>query len=86
MIASTAAVRSESRVTAAGPESRRSYDGAQWPNEDFLTAVTGARDAGAAGWCFHTGAGFDLSTLSLFDQLDEVETDTVDELAGALGR
>ncbi|NMC72436.1 MAG: hypothetical protein GYA57_20595 [Myxococcales bacterium] len=49
----------------------------------FLTAVAGARRAGAAGWCFHTDAGFDLVAAGFFDQLDEVELDVIDELAAA---
>jgi hypothetical protein len=94
------AAQTESRVTvmrdlllAAGwdrpiylqEEARRGYSGAEWPKEDFLTAVAGARSAGAAGWCFHTDAGFDLVAGSFFDQLDDVERDLVDELAGAAG-
>jgi hypothetical protein len=66
-------------------EARRGYGGAEWPKEDFLAAVAGARRAGAAGWCFHTDAGFDLVAGTFFDQLDDVERDTIDELAGAAG-
>jgi hypothetical protein len=64
-------------------EARRGYAGAEWPKEMFLTAVAGARRAGAAGWCFHTDAGFDLVAASFFDQLDDVERDLLDELAAA---
>lgn len=64
-------------------EARRGYGGAEWPKEMFLTAVAGARRAGAAGWCFHTDAGFDLVAAGFFDQLDEVELDVIDELAAA---
>lgn len=92
------AAATESRVTAmrAGllaegwdrpiylqEEARRGYAGAEWPKEMFLTAVAGARRAGAAGWCFHTDAGFDLATAGFFEQLDEVELDLIDELADA---
>jgi hypothetical protein len=66
-------------------EARRGYGGAEWPKSDFLTAVAGAAAAGAAGWCFHTDAGFDLGSSSFFDNLDEVELDTIDELAAAAG-
>jgi hypothetical protein len=80
-------------LTAAGwdrpiylqEEARNGYGGAEWPKSDFLTAVGGAYAAGAAGWCFHTDAGFDLSTTSFFDQLDAIEQDTIDELAAAAG-
>jgi len=64
-------------------EARRGYSGAEWPKEMFLEAVAGARRAGAAGWCFHTDAGFDLVAGSFFDQLDDVERDLIDELAAA---
>jgi hypothetical protein len=67
-------------------EARRAYDGAQWPKEDFLAAAAAAESAGAAGWCFHTQAGFDLSQGAFLDQLDDVEADTLDELAAAIGR
>ncbi len=66
-------------------EARRGYAGADWPKEDFLVAVAGARRAGAAGWCFHTDAGFDLVAGTFFDQLDDVERDLIDELAAAAG-
>jgi len=66
-------------------DARRGYGSATWPKEDFLTAATGAHAASAAGWCFHNDAGFDLGTQTLFDQLDDVELDTIDELASAVG-
>jgi len=64
-------------------EARRGYSSASWPKSDFLTAVAEARSAGAAGWCFHTDAGFDLTAGTFFDQLDDVELDTIDELEAA---
>jgi len=66
-------------------EARRGYGDATWPKSDFLTAVSEAAAAEAAGWCFHNDAGFDLSSGSFFDYLDEVELDTIDELADAAG-
>jgi hypothetical protein len=66
-------------------EARRGYGDATWPKSDFLTAVAEAAGAGAAGWCFHNDAGFDLSSGSFFDYLDDVELDTIDELADAAG-
>ncbi len=52
--------------------------------EDFLADLKGAREGGAAGWCFHNGderlrpdgkprRSFDLREKRLFDQLDEEE-------------
>jgi len=52
--------------------------------EDFVTDLNGAREAGAAGWCFHNGderalpdgrprRSFDLRDKRLFDQLDAEE-------------
>ncbi len=63
---------------------RRGFGGWDPLAKDFLTDVRGAREGGAAGWCFHNGdrrAGpdgrprrsFDLSTQTLFGQLDEQE-------------
>ncbi len=51
---------------------------------DFLTDLKQARESGSAGWCFHNGdernkpsgnprRSFDLSTKSLFEQLDSEE-------------
>jgi endo-1,4-beta-mannosidase len=52
--------------------------------EDFWTDLEGARQGGAAGWCFHNGdqrarkdgrprRSFDLREGRLFEQLDDVE-------------
>jgi len=52
--------------------------------EDFMADLTGAREGGAAGWCFHNGSergktdsrprrSFDLRDGRLFDQLDSEE-------------
>lgn len=52
---------------------------------DFLQAATEARDAGAAGWVFHTDAGFDLSgSQTFFSRLDNTERATVDALGRAV--
>ncbi|MCP4259833.1 MAG: hypothetical protein GY774_20320 [Planctomycetes bacterium] len=45
---------------------------------EFTQAALEARDAGAAGWVFHTDAGFDLGNASFFASLDPVEQATVD--------
>lgn len=62
-------------------EDNRRRDGAGPSKRDFITALGGAHAGGAAGWCFHTEAGFDLTSRSFFAQLDPVELDTIDELA-----
>jgi hypothetical protein len=71
---------------------RRGYTRGWEPSaEDFVTAAVGARNGGAAGWCFHNGdqrgtpdgrprRSFDLGEKRLFEQLDEVEQETVREL------
>jgi hypothetical protein len=63
---------------------RRGYTDWRPTVEDFLTDLRGAREAGAAGWCFHNGdqrdrpdgrprRSFDLQDGPLTSQLDEVE-------------
>ncbi len=52
---------------------------------EFLRAATEARKAGAAGWVFHTDAGFDLATDTWFNQLDPVEHEVVNSIAGGRG-
>jgi hypothetical protein len=75
---------------------RRGYSKGWEPAaDDFLTAALGARKGGAAGWCFHNGdqrgtpggrprRSFDLSEKGLFEQLDEVERETVRRLHAEL--
>lgn len=46
----------------------------------FLEAACQARRAGAIGWVFQTQAGFG-KTASIFAGLDQIETQTVDQLA-----
>jgi hypothetical protein len=41
--------------------------------ENFITAVTKTKAAGAAAWTFHTEHGFDLSKAALTDQLSNAE-------------
>jgi hypothetical protein len=68
---------------------RRDYDNWQPDAEDFLADLRGAINGGAAGWCFHNGAGrdvsgnslrrcFDLRSKKLFDQLDVEERKFLD--------
>ncbi len=63
---------------------RRGYGAWQPAAADFLTDLQGARDGGAAGWCFHNGddrhaadgeprRSFDLRARRLFDQWDAEE-------------
>lgn len=67
-------------------EEARRHDEDRNPTKDqFLQAAREARDAGAAGWIFHTEAGFDLTgTKTFFGNLDPdssgVERATVDAL------
>ncbi|MFQ5825236.1 MAG: cellulase family glycosylhydrolase [bacterium] len=60
-------------------EDRRS-DGTGPDADDFLTAAVQARDAGAAGWIFHTSAGYNLAENDFFKNLDLVEQMVVNEL------
>lgn len=54
-------------------------------SSQFVEAAKGARDAGAAGWVFHTTAAFNLSgDITFFSKLDEIERPTVDALGPAV--
>lgn len=48
----------------------------------FFKAAEDAHEAGAAGWIFHTGAGYRLleNNSTFFDSLDPVEVTVVNEL------
>jgi hypothetical protein len=61
-------------------DQRRGWKDAFPSKSEFLTAERGARDGGAAGWIFHTDAGFDLKASSFFDALDSVELTVVNGL------
>jgi hypothetical protein len=50
----------------------------------FLNAARNAKGAGAAGWFFHTTAGFRLHAVPLTSRLTEVELKTVNRLGQAL--
>ncbi|MES2810777.1 MAG: carbon-nitrogen hydrolase family protein [Bacteroidota bacterium] len=63
---------------------RRGYTDWQPVTKDYLTDLFNAKDAGAAGWCFHNGdqrsdaahqpkRSFGLNAKRLFDQLDAEE-------------
>jgi len=65
-------------------DARRGHSGLNPSRDEFFEAAREARDAGAAGWVFHTDAGFDLAASSFFDALDSVEHEVVDGLATVL--
>jgi hypothetical protein len=65
-------------------ENRRGGNYINSSAEEFRTAAQNARNAGAAGWVFHTQAGFDLSTQDFFARLDAIEREVMETLAGAI--
>ena len=67
-------------------EARRRHGDLDPKAGEFLDAAVNARDAGAAGWIFHTDAGFDLSgARSFFTNLDAEERRVVDGLRRRIG-
>jgi hypothetical protein len=62
-------------------DARRGHSGLNPSRDEFFEAARQARDAGAAGWVFHTDAGFNLSAASFFDALDPVEQEVMNGLA-----
>ncbi len=77
---------------------RRGYTKGWNPTaEDFLRDARGAISGGAAGWCFHNGSqhgpaderprrSFDLTDLTLFEQLDPEEMKAIAILAHDLSQ
>jgi hypothetical protein len=65
-------------------EARRGHSGLDPTVDQFLQAAREARDSGAAGWIFHTDAGFELATASFFESLDAEELATVDALGAEI--
>ena len=57
-------------------EERRADDGKPLGAASYARAVTEARSAGAAGWVFHTTAGFELTKTAFLDAI------SADERAG----
>ena len=53
---------------------------------EFNTAAAQAKANGAAMWVFHTDAGFDMSALTLFQQLDATEAAITLTMAAALNQ
>ena len=60
-------------------EERRANEGSRLEPDTYARARTGAATAGAAGWLFHTAAGFELAKKSFLDAL------TAEERAGLQG-
>jgi hypothetical protein len=67
---------------------RRGYEAWNPTADDYHTDLRGAKESGAAGWCFHNGSdrtakdgrprrSFDLSDKRLLDQLDNEERKVV---------
>jgi hypothetical protein len=52
----------------------------------FVTAARNAKKSGAAGWIFHTKAGFHLSRRPLSSQLIPIEKSAIDRIAQAIGQ
>jgi Cellulase (glycosyl hydrolase family 5) len=65
-------------------EARRDSTWIMPTKDHFLQAANEAFIAGAAGWIFHTEAGFDMRTSTWFQNLNSVETAVVNELAAQL--
>jgi hypothetical protein len=63
-------------------EEHRAVPGNPTPPEAYRQALTGARQAGAAGWLFHTAAGFQLTERSFRGALTDQERSAL----GQLGR
>jgi Cellulase (glycosyl hydrolase family 5) len=51
----------------------------------FVTAAKNAKTSGAAGWIFHTKAGFHLSRRPLSSQLIPIEKSALDRIPSAIG-
>lgn len=61
-------------------EHRIGYKKAFFAADDFLLAARASVITGAAGWIFHTAAGFDMSTSDFFHNLSSVEIDIVNSM------
>lgn len=58
-------------------EQRRNYKGSNVSMDNFIESYKKAKTSGAAGWNFHTSAGFELGTSDFFSNLDSVEKDVI---------
>lgn len=61
-------------------EERRADADSPVPPDVYQRAVAGARQAGAAGWLFHTAAGFDLSKKPFIEALMPAERTGLEQL------
>jgi hypothetical protein len=55
------------------------------PPDDYLLAMRGAREAGAAAWVFHTAAGYAVGETPFLDALSGEERQALSELGKTLG-
>ncbi|MGE5245744.1 MAG: cellulase family glycosylhydrolase [Betaproteobacteria bacterium] len=62
-------------------EQRRSAPGRVVETDAYFTACAGARKAGAAGWVFHTSAGYQLAARPFLDALLPSERSALSRLA-----
>jgi len=63
-------------------EERRAAPQTPVPPADYQRAVSGARQGGAAGWLFHTAAGFDLTRQPFTEALTPAERTGLEQLKG----
>ena len=61
-------------------EERRADPESPMPPDAYQRAVSGARQAGAAGWLFHTAAGFDLAKQPFTEALTPAERTGLEQL------
>ena len=67
-------------------EQRRGWTKVSPPKSEFLQAAREAVSSGAAGWVFHTHAGFDLRSSHFLGNLDSVEREVLDSLGSEVFR
>ncbi|WP_143755447.1 hypothetical protein [Gloeocapsopsis sp. IPPAS B-1203] len=63
---------------------RNGWRGGDFTKEQFLQAAQEAKTNGAAGWVFHTDAGFSLIDREFFAELDATERQVIRELGSAI--
>ena len=65
-------------------EQRRGWTKVSPPKSEFLQAAREAVNSGAAGWVFHTYAGFVLRSKNFLENLDAVEREVLDSLGAVV--
>ncbi|AFZ29875.1 hypothetical protein Glo7428_1306 [Gloeocapsa sp. PCC 7428] len=65
-------------------EHRNGWRGGEFTKEQFLQAAQEAKAHGAAGWVFHTDAGFSLIDQEFFAELDATERQVIQKLGAAV--